>query len=199
MERSAASRSAPEVVCIGEALALVPALPDPGAPVPDAASLAGAEANVAVGLVGAGVAAAWVGRLGADALGSFLRMELEHRGVDVAAVEIDPDRPTGYYAKTVTDPATTRPPRTPCGAAAPRRINEAADPPVLGSRMQYRRAGSAASAMGPAFLDAPAVRARLDAARVVHTSGITAALSDSCAALMHELTGRPRATSARAS
>jgi 2-dehydro-3-deoxygluconokinase len=58
--------------------------------------------------------------------------------------------------------------------------------------MQYRRAGSAASAMGPAFLDAPAVRARLDAARVVHTSGITAALSDSCAALMHELTGRPR-------
>jgi len=58
--------------------------------------------------------------------------------------------------------------------------------------MTYRRAGSAASAMTPAFLDTAAVHARLAAARVVHTSGITAALSDSCAALVHELTGRRR-------
>jgi 2-dehydro-3-deoxygluconokinase len=136
----------------------------------DTAMLAGAEANVAVGLAAAGVAAAWVGRLGADGLGAFLRAELERRGVDVAAVAIDPGRPTGCYAK-VTEPDADGEPR---------------------SRMLYRRAGSAASAMAPAFLDVPAVRARLDAARVVHTSGITAALSDSCAALMQELVGRPR-------
>jgi 2-dehydro-3-deoxygluconokinase len=160
-----------DVACVGEALALVPALPEPGAPVSGPAMLAGAEANVAAGLAATGVAVAWVSRLGGDQLGTFLRTELEHRGVDVAAVEVDPHRPTGCYAK-VTEPDPEGTPR---------------------SRMIYRRAGSAASAMAPAFLDAPAVRARLAAARVVHTSGITAALSESCAALVHKLTGRPRA------
>jgi 2-dehydro-3-deoxygluconokinase len=132
--------------------------------------LAGAEANVAAGLAGAGVAASWVGRLGHDDLGAFLRGELTRRGVDVAA-EIDPDRPTGCYAKVV---------------------DAVIDPEGPRSRMVYRRAGSAASAMTPAFLDEPAVRTRLDGARVVHTSGITAALSDSCAALVRALADRPR-------
>jgi 2-dehydro-3-deoxygluconokinase len=161
---------AAEVVCLGEALALLPALPEEGAPLPEVAMLAGAEANVAVGLARAGIAAAWVGRLGADELGGFLHAELERSGVDVGAVVIDPTRPTGCYAK-VAEPGADGEPR---------------------SRMIYRRAGSAATAMDPAFLDAPPVRARLAAAHVVHTSGITAALSDSCAALMHELTERPR-------
>jgi 2-dehydro-3-deoxygluconokinase len=159
-----------DVVCLGEALALVPALPEPGTPVPGPAQLAGAEANVAAGLAGAGVAAAWAGRFGRDELGAFLHAELQRRGVDVAAVEIDPERPTGCYAKVTEADA----------AGEPR------------SRMSYRRAGSAASAMTPAFLDRPALRDRLATAQVIHTSGITAALSDSCAALVHELTGRPR-------
>jgi 2-dehydro-3-deoxygluconokinase len=43
--------------------------------------------------------------------------------------------------------------------------------------------------MGPSLLDALA----LDEARVVHTSGITPALSDSCRALMRALVAAPRA------
>src|SRR6476620_9992009 len=131
MKSSADGRGRPagaaDVVCVGEALALVPARPEPGAPVPGPALLAGAEANVAAGLAAAGVAVAWVSRLGGDQLGTFLRTELEHRGVDVAAVEVDPHRPTGCYAK-VTEPDPEGTPR---------------------SRMIYRRAGSAASAMAP--------------------------------------------------
>ncbi|HWM59041.1 MAG TPA: PfkB family carbohydrate kinase [Pseudonocardia sp.] len=132
------------VVCLGEALALVPALPEPGVePDPATAQLAGAEANVAGGLAAAGVSAAWVSRLGA---------QLGTRGIEAGGVQRDPARPTGYYAKAL-DP----------------------DDPER-SRMRYRRAGSAASAMDPGFLDIPAVADRLAAASLVHTSGITAAL-----------------------
>jgi 2-dehydro-3-deoxygluconokinase len=56
-----------------------------------------------------------------------------------------------------------------------------------GSPVRYYRRGSAASGMGPALLDT----LPLDA-RVVHTSGITPALSDSCAALMDRLVHVPR-------
>ncbi|MCW0214228.1 MAG: sugar kinase [Pseudonocardia sp.] len=159
----------PTVVCLGEALALLPDVPT-GEPDAALARAAGAEVNVALGLAGAGVAAAWVGRLGDDALGAAVRSALDAGGVDTGAVEIDPVRPTGSYAKSVSlgpdgEPAT---------------------------RMHYRRAGSAASAMGPAFLARPPVRERLAAASFVHVSGITAALSDSCAALMREVLSVPR-------
>jgi 2-dehydro-3-deoxygluconokinase len=158
------------VVCLGEALALVPALPTAGTvPDPGTAHLAGAEANVAAGLAAAGIPTAWVGRVGTDPLGEFLRAELRARGVEVGGIQLDPARPTGYYAKQV----------------------EPGDPEPR-TRMRYRRAGSAASAMDPGFLDSPAVAARLDAARLVHASGITPALSGSCAALMRALLGRPR-------
>jgi 2-dehydro-3-deoxygluconokinase len=158
-----------EVVCIGEALALLPSIPD-GEPDARAATLAGAEANVAAGLAAVGVPTAWVGRLGADVLGQVLHRELDRRGVDVGAVEFDRARPTGCYAKVTGRDEDG----VPC------------------SRMLYRRAGSAASAMGPAFLDLSPVRTRLERARIVHTSGITAALSEACADLMLELTARPR-------
>jgi 2-dehydro-3-deoxygluconokinase len=59
---------------------------------------------------------------------------------------------------------------------------------AAGSPVRYYRRGSAASGMGPATLDG----LPFDAARVVHTSGITPALSDSCLALMRELFGRSR-------
>lgn len=57
-----------------------------------------------------------------------------------------------------------------------------------GSPVRYYRQGSAASAMGPATLD----RLDLTAVRLVHVSGITAALSDSCLALLREVLTRPR-------
>jgi 2-dehydro-3-deoxygluconokinase len=57
-----------------------------------------------------------------------------------------------------------------------------------GSPVRYYRRGSAASGLGPALLD----RLPLDGVRVVHTSGITPALSDSCLDLMLALFAAPR-------
>ncbi|WP_410506985.1 sugar kinase [[Mycobacterium] appelbergii] len=167
------------VACLGEALVLESAaeLHLAGAPAelhlagaPAELHLAGAEANVAAGLTALGVPAAWIGRLGDDEYGALVASELRARGVDVSAVEIDATRPTGHYSKhTATDHAGE--PRT---------------------TSRYRRSGSAASAMGPEFLETPSVAAALGRAAVVHCSGITAALSDSCRALMRRLlTDRP--------
>lgn len=59
---------------------------------------------------------------------------------------------------------------------------------AAGSPVRYYRRGSAAAGLGPVFLDT----LPLDDARIVHTSGITPALSDSCLALMRALVTRPR-------
>lgn len=55
-----------------------------------------------------------------------------------------------------------------------------------GSPMRYYRLGSAASAMGPEVLD----RIDIDAPRLVHLTGITAALSPRCLALTEALLDR---------
>lgn len=58
-----------------------------------------------------------------------------------------------------------------------------------GSPVRYYRRGSAASGMGPALLD------QLDLnVRVLHLTGITAALSDSCLDLVRALFAAPRTT-----
>lgn len=56
------------------------------------------------------------------------------------------------------------------------------------TRVRYYRGGSAASAMGPELAES----AGLGSASVLHLSGITAALSASCRALMDRLTHRAR-------
>jgi len=169
------------VSCLGEPLVLVPfpASGEVGDGCPDlaGATLAGAEANVAAGLAGMGVPVAYVSRVGDDPAGRLLHAALDARGVDVRALGSDPGRPTGWYAKEAV--AT--------GGAEP------------SSRMHYRRAGSAAAAMGPELLDEPVVAAVLARSRLVHTSGITAALSPACAALVHALLRRPRRSPATVS
>ncbi|AKS33957.1 sugar kinase [Mycolicibacterium goodii] len=154
--------TAARVACLGEPLVLVSGDGD--------AHPAGAELNVAVGLAALGVPAGLIGRLGADEYGSLVRTELRRRGVDDSAVETDPHRRTGHYSKTTGTDETGE--RT--------------------TTSSYARAGSAASAMGPDLLDRTAVSAMLDGAAIVHCSGITAALSDTCRALMCRLlTERP--------
>ncbi|TCO53166.1 2-dehydro-3-deoxygluconokinase [Actinocrispum wychmicini] len=59
-----------------------------------------------------------------------------------------------------------------------------------GSPVRYYRCGSAASGLGPSVV----AGLRLDGVRIVHVSGINAALSDSCLALMWALTEAPRST-----
>jgi len=57
------------------------------------------------------------------------------------------------------------------------------DPGETSTSVYYYRAGSAASRLGPAF----AATLPLDSVRILHISGITAALSDSCHALLGQL------------
>ncbi|WP_448493808.1 sugar kinase [Mycolicibacterium boenickei] len=153
------------VACLGEALVLAGAQAE--------LHLAGAEANVAAGLVSWGVPASFIGRLGDDEYGTLIRSELTARGVDISAVEIDSTRPTGHYSKVTA----------PDDAGEPRTVS------------RYTRAGSAASAMTPQFLDADAVAAAFGRASAVHCSGITSALSPTCRAMMRRLlTERPGIT-----
>ncbi|WP_405108200.1 sugar kinase [Micromonospora sp. NBC_01405] len=62
------------------------------------------------------------------------------------------------------------------------------DPRPEATGVHYYRAGSAASRLGPEALDDP----RLAGARLLHLSGVTPALSESCRALVfHAVDGRP--------
>lgn len=159
---------APEVVCIGESMVLITPLGSRLAEAETAAiGHAGAEANVAVGLVAAGHRAAWASRLGADPLGDRLSAELEHRRVQLW-VERDADAPTGMMFK---------------------------DPGIESSDVYYYRRGSAASAMAPGFLSAES----LAGVRIVHTTGITPALSPTCLAMVDQLFSDARAASATVS
>lgn len=153
----------PRAICLGEAMIMLAAT---GAPLEDVEtfrrSVGGAECNVAGGLAALGIPTGWISRLGADGFGRHVRRDLRARGVEVAGVEEDPVRPTGLYVKHSVDGRT---------------------------RMHYYRSASAAAAMDPDFLDRPAVRSRLAAATLVHTTGITAALSASAAAMLDRLAG----------
>ncbi|MGW0671380.1 sugar kinase [Streptomyces sp. NPDC002746] len=167
--RTAADAATPDVVCLGESMVtFLPSQPGRLADVPSfGRGIGGAESNVACALARAGHRAAWVSRVGADGFGDHLVDTIAGYGVDTSAVRRDPDRPTGIYFRTATDRAAD--------------VHEVA----------YYRAGSAASAMSPANVPYEA----LLAGRVLHLSGITAALSADCLALLRELTaprpGRP--------
>ncbi|MGW6625047.1 sugar kinase [Nocardia sp. NPDC055002] len=133
----------------------------------------GAEANVAVVLAQLDVSAAWLSRVGDDGFGRYLLAELSAQGVDVAAVAVDPMRPTGLYVKER-------------GAGS----GVANDLDADASRMHYYRTGSAASALSPADLTDRA--ALLEGADLVHFTGITPALSESATELTRALLAEPR-------
>ncbi|MER6087297.1 sugar kinase [Streptomyces bluensis] len=163
------NRPVVDVVALGESMVtFLPTRPGRLADVPSfERGIGGAESNVACVLAAAGHAVRWVSRVGADGFGDHLVEAIGGYGVDVSAVRRDPERPTGVYFRTAED-----------------RDGDAHE-------VAYYRAGSAASAMAVGNVDLAAVRA----GRVLHLSGITAALSDSCLALLRELTapspGRP--------
>jgi 2-dehydro-3-deoxygluconokinase len=152
----------PRAICLGEAMIMLAA--ETGAPLEDVEtfrrSVGGAECNVAGGLAVLGIPTGWVSRLGADGFGRHVLSDLKARGVEVGGVEDDPLRPTGLYVKHTIGGRT---------------------------RMHYYRSGSAAAAMDAAFLDRPAVRNRLVGAELVHTTGITAAISTTAAELLDRL------------
>ncbi|WP_217141296.1 sugar kinase [Streptomyces sp. AC627_RSS907] len=153
-----------DVVALGESMVtFLPSRPGRLADVPSFdRAIGGAESNVACVLAAAGHSARWAGRVGADGFGDHLVEAIGAYGVDVSTVRRDPDRPTGVYFRTAGDRATDA------------------------HEVAYYRAGSAASAMSTTTMDLDAVRA----GRILHLSGITAALSADCLDLMRELTAR---------
>lgn len=148
------------VTCVGEALAVF--VPDRDA-TGYGLVVGGAEANVACTLAALGISAGWFGRVGDDHFGRVVLRALAAHGVDVSGVEVDPERQTGLYVKEIRAPRADEP--------GPRHDTT---PTTV---MRYYRAGSAACATGPRHARAPVIRD----ARSLHLSGITPALSQSCA------------------
>jgi len=150
----AAPAPSPSVVGLGEVMVLFVA--DQPGPLREAAlfrrHVAGAEANVAVGLARLGQSAGYITRLGDDEFGHAIAFRLRGEGVDLSRVRFDPAAPTGVLF---------------------RERREVGPISVL-----YYRRGSAASRLSPADLDA----AYIQQARYLVLSGITPALSASCRA-----------------
>ncbi|MDY0813258.1 sugar kinase [Kitasatospora purpeofusca] len=167
----------PLAVCVGESMAVL--LPDRAGPLESVEnfrlSVGGAESNVAGALAALGVPSAWISRVGDDGFGRRLLGELTARGVDVSAVAVDPHRPTGVYLKEVGGTTGDR------HDLGPGR-----------SRLHYHRRGSAAAALSPELLNDPTAARLLTGARLLHLSGITAALSDDCLALLRALLAERR-------
>lgn len=148
------------VAALGETMALI--VPGGNASIVDADAFtmatAGAESNVACAVAQLGVPARWVSRVGSDPLGARVVREISSHGVDTSRVRADPQRRTGVMFK---------------------------EPESDSSAVYYYRTASAASAMSvddlPTMFDGIAVQT------VVHLSGVTPALSASCAELIHAL------------
>ena len=120
-------------------------------------NLGGAELNVAVGLSRLGHRAGWAGRLGDDEFGKEILAFASGEGVDVSRTSLDSEASTGLYFKEWR---------------------------ALGQlRVYYYRAGSAASRMRFDELDLQ----YLLSGEILHLTGITAALSESCHDLIERL------------
>jgi 2-dehydro-3-deoxygluconokinase len=129
--------SASDVVTLGETMALMRAT-NPG-PLQHASEMTlgmgGSESNFAIALRRLGIPVTWVGRVGVDSFGDYIRRELIAEQVDVSIVA-DPSAPTGLMIKERRT-ATTQ-------------------------KVWYYRAGSAGSRLSPAELpDEKIRRARL--------------------------------------
>ncbi|KQQ36180.1 2-dehydro-3-deoxygluconokinase [Duganella sp. Leaf126] len=157
---------APDVITVGEAMGLFIARDaGPLAQVRDfERATAGAELNVAVGLARLGVRVAYLSALGNDSLGANLLAFMDAEGIDRSRVRIDDDHRTGFMLKEMAA--------------------DGSDPQV-----EYHRRGSAASHLSPADLPAAA---SWDQARLLHITGISPPLSDSCRALVFAMARQAR-------
>jgi 2-dehydro-3-deoxygluconokinase len=134
-------------------------------------TVAGAEANVAVGLARLGVPVAFIGRVGADGLGTTILRRLRGEGVDVQHLRVDTSATTGVMIRELRD---------------------------LGpSEVLYWRAGSAGSRVSASDVEAAAEL--ITRAAWLHITGITPALSLAAASAVDAALARARAAGARIS
>jgi len=144
-----------DVVTLGECLvSLVATRPGPLA---EASAfdrfVAGAEANVAVGLARLGCQATYIGRVGNDGFGETIRRHLRGEGVDTTHLTTDTDAPTGVMVRE--------------------------RPGLVPAQVLYLRRGSAGSRLTVADIDAAAAAGAFEGARWLHLTGITPAVSTS--------------------
>lgn len=161
-----------DVVTLGEAMLRLAA--PPGEALEAAGRfdvrVAGAEANVAVTLARLGFRAGWVSKVRDDPLGRRVAGELRRHGVELSALVWTPHGRTGLYFLEM-------------GA------------PPRGITVHYDRAGSACSTLAPEEVNWPYLRR----ARWVHLTGITPALSETCAATAARAVREARAAGTRVS
>lgn len=112
--------------------------------------IAGAESNLAIGLSKLGHKAGWISRLGNDELGYFVRNMIRSEGVDTSQVIFDQEHRTGLMIKET---------------------NFAKE-----SKVYYYRENSAASFLCKEDLPLESLKK----AKIIHLTGITPVLSDSC-------------------
>jgi 2-dehydro-3-deoxygluconokinase len=112
--------------------------------------LGGAESNVAIGVTRLGHSAGWISKVGDDEFGKYLVSSIYGEGVDTSRVKYNQEYPTGLYIKE--------------------RLNHEK------TQVYYYRSNSAASQLTKEDIDWN----YLKEAKMIHISGITPFLSDSC-------------------
>ncbi|MCW2904370.1 MAG: sugar kinase [Streptosporangiaceae bacterium] len=114
-----------------------------------ALGIGGAESNVAIGVARLGLPSAWLGRVGDDELGEMVLSRIRAENVDVGGAVRDPDVPTSLMVKEHPLPGV--------------------------SRVTYYRRNGPGARLSPSDVD----ETRIRAAKVLHITGITPALSPS--------------------
>ena len=113
--------------------------------------IAGAESNLCIGLSRLGHTTRFISRVGEDPFGHLIHNILDREGILTDAIRTDSSAPTGVFFRE----------HLPDGQR----------------RVYYYRRGSAAAQMGPEDLD----ESFFAGVQIVHLTGITPALSQSCA------------------
>ena len=119
--------------------------------------IAGAESNVAIGLSKLGHSSCWMSKVGNDELGEFILKEIRGEGVDVTEVIKEKDMRTGLMIKEFRSTDETS--------------------------VFYYRENSAASTLSRENIREDLIKR----AKIVHLTGITSALSSTCAEMNLEI------------
>lgn len=135
------------------------------------AKVGGGELNVAVGVARLGLTSAWVSKLPENPIGRMVRNKAREQGVDVSHVVWSNSGRVGIYF-----------------------LEFGANPRA--SSVVYDRAGSAVSTLAPGEVN---WKSAFQGCRVFHVSGITPALSKSCADATLEAVKAAKASGAKVS